>query len=166
MDFRNSSSGNTAAKFLFCLKLINLTLLLFIFSSHEGRSQSNLVFVEPFSFAFTLNPGPSNVPASQNIVVADSFCLKITQASIHQLDAGAPILRNDNGDNAFTLTFDDAVLLSYPVGSFHPPKYHDSDMNFWVNSGTKSLVLRKTGSYAFSWRVKLSGVKYKIVPLE
>ena len=165
MDFRNSSSGNTAAKFLFCLKLINLTLLLFIFSSHEGRSQSNLVFVEPFSFAFTLNPGASNVPATQNIVVDDSFCLKITQASIHQVSAGAPILSNDNGDNAFTLTFDDAVLLAYPVGSVQP-KYYDSDMNFWVNSGTKSLVLRKTGSYASSWRVKLSGVKYKIVPLE
>jgi len=166
MDFRNSSSGNTAAKFLFCLKLINLTLLLFIFSSHEGRSQSNLVFVEPVSFAFTLNPPNSITPATQNIVVDDSFCLKITQASIHQLSNGAPILNNDVGDNGFILTLDDAVLLSYPVGSFHPPKFHDLDMNFWVNSGTKSLVLRKTGTYAFGWRVKLSGVKYKIVPLE
>lgn len=97
MDFRNSSSGNNAAKFLFCLKLINLTLLLILFSSHQGRSQSNLVFVEPVSFAFTLNPPNSITPATQNIVVDDSFCLKITQA------VGSPKIRTVSLMNKFTV---------------------------------------------------------------
>ena len=141
-----------------------ITSLLFTAFAVSCFSQSNLVFVEPVSYEFVVGVGNYS-SITQNIVIEDSFCLKLTQASIFQMSSGEPIIAG----RSFILLLDNAVLLAYDATEAYSTGSHfNSDMNLWVNSGTRALKFRMFygGNVMTSWTIKLSGVKYKQVPID
>lgn len=144
-----------------------ITSLLFAAFAGSCLSQSNLVFVEPVSYEFVVSPPSNNSSITQNIVIEDSFCLKLTQASVFVLESGGDPWSPTASSYQFILLLDNAVLLAYPYnGTLNQALYYNTDMNLWVNSGTRALKFRRFNGYSGNWTIKLSGVKYKQVPID
>jgi hypothetical protein len=158
MDFRNSSSGNTAAKFLFCIKLINLTLLLFMFSLQKGMSQSNLVFVAPvyleYSFA---SSGHVTLPS---VVVPDSSVFKITSAGCSRVINGLSAATSMR--QAFRI---DKIVLSEVSSAQTFTSAYEHDLNIWIDEGTHNLHHYQTENNR-QVECYISGVEYAKIPIQ